>query len=343
MSTIMITGGSGFLGTYVTQRLAERGDRVLIFDAAMPIPSLAALTAPYEQQITYVRGQILDLASIMRCVQQHKVERIFHAAALYDPPYSLEDPAITFQVNVNGTINVLEAARLSGVQRVVQSSSIAVYAPKQYEPINELHPIQLPSTGNPLGPYGASKAAAEIVGMTYYTTNGIDFIGLRNSAIYGYGMRYPMYIKPMVENSISGLPTRFATGGTMQRDYTHVKDIAQAVMKALDIPASALSQRLFNIGSGTMHSASQVAETVRAILPNADIEIGAGLSELEQSDMKARGILDLTAARQQLKYEPQFSLEAGIRDYIEMYRQGISTEMNDVVSPTATPPQSRHA
>src|SRR5258706_2640492 len=154
MSTIMITGGSGFLGTYVTQLLAKRGNHIIIFDAAMPIPALAALT-PYEQQITYVRGQILDLASIIRCVQHYKVERIFHAAALYDPPYSLEDPAITFQVNVNGTINVLEAARLCSVQRVVQSSSIAVYAPRQYEPIDERHPIHIPSAGNPLGPYGA--------------------------------------------------------------------------------------------------------------------------------------------------------------------------------------------
>jgi UDP-glucose 4-epimerase len=323
MSTIMITGGSGFLGTYVAQRLAERGDRVVIFDAVGPIPELAALTVPHENQIVRVRGQILDLASIFRCVQQQKVERIFHAAALYDPPYSLNEPAITFQVNINGTMNVLEAARLLGVQRVVLSSSIAVYAPKQYEPIDERHPIQLPSAGNPLGPYGASKAAAEIVGFTYYSTNGVDFIALRNSAIYGYGMRYPMYIKPMIENSIRGLPTRFATGGDMRRDYTHVKDITQAVLKALDVPGAALTQRAFNVGSGSMHSASQVAEAVRQVLPSADIEIGAGLSELEQSDMRARGMLDLTAARQQLRYEPQFSLEAGIRDYVEMYRRGM--------------------
>jgi UDP-glucose 4-epimerase len=320
MSTIMITGGAGFLGTYVTRMLAERGDRVVIFDAAGTAPELAALTAPFERNIVRVRGQILDLSSLLRCVQQYNVERIFHAAALYDPPYSLEDPAITFQVNVNGTINVLEAARFLGVKRVVQSSSIAVYAPRQYEPINETHPISLPSAGNPLGPYGASKAAAEIVGLTYYSTNGVDFVALRNSAIYGFGMRYPMYIKPMIENSLRKQPTRFASGGDMRRDYTHVKDIAQAVLKALDAPASALTQRVFNIGSGNMHSATQVAETVRSLLPEADIEIAAGLSELEQSDMRARGTLDLTAARQQLKYEPGYSLEAGIRDYIEMFR-----------------------
>lgn len=320
MSTIMITGGAGFLGTYVTRMLAERGDRVVIFDTAGTTPELAVLTAPFEQNIVRVRGQILDLSSVLRCVQQYNVERIFHAAALYDPPYSLEDPAITFQVNVNGTINVLEAARFLGVKRVVHSSSIAVYAPRQYEPINETHPILLPSAGNPLGPYGASKAAAEIVGLTYYSTNGVDFVALRNSAIYGYGMRYPMYIKPMIENSLRKQPTRFASGGDMRRDYTHVRDIAQAVLKALDVPASALTQRVFNIGSGNMHSATQVAETVRSLLPEADIEIAPGLSELEQSDMRARGTLDLTAARQQLKYEPGYSLEAGIRDYIEMFR-----------------------
>jgi UDP-glucose 4-epimerase len=320
MSTIMITGGAGFLGTYVTRMLAERGDRVVIFDAAGTAPELAILTAPFERNIVRVRGQILDLSSVLRCVRQHSVERIFHAAALYDPPYSLEDPAITFQVNVNGTINVLEAARFLGVQRVVQSSSIGVYAPRQYEPIDESHPILLPSAGNPLGAYGASKAAAEIVGMTYYSTNGVDFVALRNSAIYGYGMRYPMYIKPMIENSLRQQPTRFSSGGDMKRDYTHVKDIAQAVLKALDVPAAALTQRVFNIGSGVMHSATQVAETVRALLSNADIEIAPGLSELEESDMRARGTLDLAAARQQLKYEPLYSLEAGIRDYIEMFR-----------------------
>src|SRR5216684_2547552 len=96
MAAIMITGGSGFLGTYVTRELAGCGDRVINFDAVGPAPVLAELTAPFEQQIVFVRGQVLDLAGMLRAVQQHNVERIFHAAALYDPPYSLDEPAITW-------------------------------------------------------------------------------------------------------------------------------------------------------------------------------------------------------------------------------------------------------
>src|SRR6266567_1742715 len=152
MATIMITGGSGFLGTYVTRELAGRGDRVINFDAVGPAPVLAELTAPFAKQIVFVRGQVLDLAGLLRAVQKHKVERIFHAAALYDPPYSLEDPAITFQVNVNGTINVLEAARLCGVQRVVQSSSIAVYAPRNTSPSTSGTPFISPRQAIPLDP-----------------------------------------------------------------------------------------------------------------------------------------------------------------------------------------------
>src|SRR5260370_2972683 len=132
MDAIMITGGSGFMGTYVTRELAGRGDHVINFDAVGPAPVLAELTAPFEKQIVFVRGQVLDLAGLLRAVQKHKVERIFHAAALHDPPYPLQDPALTFHLNSNHTINVLEAARLCSVQRVVQSSSIAVYAPRQY-------------------------------------------------------------------------------------------------------------------------------------------------------------------------------------------------------------------
>src|SRR5260370_16384275 len=135
MAEIMITGGYGFMGTYVTGELAGRGDHVINFDAVGPAPVLAALTAPFEKQIVFVRGQVLDLAGLLRAVQKHKVERIFHAAALYDPPYSLEDPAITFQVNVNGTINVLEAARLCTVPRPAHTTTIAAYAPRHSDPI----------------------------------------------------------------------------------------------------------------------------------------------------------------------------------------------------------------
>ena len=133
-------------------------------------------------------------------------------------------------------------------------------------------------------------------------------------------MRYPMYVKPMVENSVMGLKTVFATGGDMRRDYTYVRDVASAVLLALKAPAG-LSTRIFNISSGErLRKSSEAAETVRNNIPRAQIEIGPGLSELEAGDVRNRGRLSIARAGKDLGYLPRFSLEEGIADYIRQFR-----------------------
>src|SRR5215204_1791924 len=105
--------------------------------------------------------------------------------------------------------------------------------------------------GNPAGHYGTSKMAGEAIGLAYASFQDVDFISLRVTAIYGFGMRSPMYIKPMVENAVRGVPTRFATGGPMKRDYTHVLDCCEAIMRALDAPRWAEGeQRILNVAAG---------------------------------------------------------------------------------------------
>lgn len=318
--TVLITGGSGFIGAYTTAELVRAGHRVVAFDAAPPVWGAAALLDSLPEPPTFVRGDVADVTELQHAIREHDATRIFHAAAIYDPPISMTHPAPCYRVNVGGTINVLEAARSSGIERVVTASSIAVYAARQYEPIDEAHPIATPADGNPLGPYGASKAAAELIGMTYCSTGLVDFIGLRYSGVYGFGMRYPMYVRPFVEHTVDGEPVAFETGGDMPRDYTYVVDVARATVAALFAPTAQLRQRVFNVATGRLTRASELAQVVRQVLPEARIEIGPGLTDYEQSDARMRGTLAVDAAREQLGWEPAHDLAAGITDYAERYR-----------------------
>lgn len=318
--TVLITGGSGFIGAYTTAELMRAGHRVVAYDAAPPVWGAAALLESLPERPSFVRGDVADLSELQAAIREHRATRIFHAAAIYDPPVSITHPAPCYRVNVAGTVNVLEAARSTGIQRVVMASSIAVYAARQYEPIDEAHPIATPADGNPLGPYGASKAAAELIGMTYCSTGLVDFVGLRYSGVYGFGMRYPMYVRPFVESTVDGDPISFETGGDMPRDYTYVVDVARATVAALFVPAAQLRQRVFNVATGRLTRAAELAEIVRGVLPEARIEIGPGLSAYEQSDARMRGALAIDAAREQLGWEPGYDLAAGVRDYAERYR-----------------------
>lgn len=317
-ATVLVTGGAGFIGSYVAAELAGGGHRPVLFDVAPPSWGAAAVLAALPEAPPFVRGDVADLSEVVAALREHRATRIFHAAAVFDPPASMADPAPCYRVNVGGTLNVLEAARLVGVDRVVMASSIAVYAARQYEPIDEVHPISMPPDGNPLGPYGASKAAAELIGLTYTSTGLVDFIGLRYSGVYGFGMRYPMYVRPMVEDTVDGRAVEFETGGDMPRDYTYVVDVARATVAALLAPAP--NQRVFNVATGRLTTASALAEVVRGELPGARIRVGPGLSEYERSDARMRGRLSTDAAREQLGWTPDFDLAAGVRNYAARFR-----------------------
>jgi nucleoside-diphosphate-sugar epimerase len=156
--------------------------------------------------------------------------------------------------------------------------------------------------------------------MAYATFQEVDFLSLRITAIYGFGMRSPMYIKPMVENAVLGRPTRFATGGPMKRDYTHVLDCLDAILLALNAPRLRQGeQRVLNIAAGKACTADEVAATVRRVIPGADIEIGDALTPLEQENVKMRAPLDISAAKRLLGWSPQWPLEQGIRQYAERF------------------------
>jgi nucleoside-diphosphate-sugar epimerase len=324
----MVTGGSGFIGSYVLRRLAERGDQVINFDLREPGPEAAWWLQPVANRIHSVSGGVDSWGDLVAAIKAHKPDAIVHIAAVVNLPLLNERPGLAKDVNFGGTFNVLEAARLSGVSRVVCFSSIAVLPAIQYEPADVNHPVFLATEGPGGGFYAAAKVASEAFCWSYHQAFDLDFIVLRPSAAYGFGQQYPIFIKPMVENSVRGLPTRFDQGREFPRDYTHVADIAQAAVKAVDIPAEKVKDRVFFAATGRpLVTTGQVADVIKELIPGADIEIGSGLSAADLIEIRYRGVLSIDNAREQLGYQPEFAdIKKGVAEYIAWYRQYLAEQ-----------------
>jgi UDP-glucose 4-epimerase len=318
-----VTGGSGFIGTYILRRLAERGDTVINFDIRPPGPAGEWWLGSLADRIQFFPGGIDDLSNILAAVKEHQPDTIIHIAAIVDLAVLNQRHSLAMQVNVGGTLNALEAARLFGLKRVVYFSSIAVLPGLQYEPVDVNHPVLMAQEGPGESFYGAGKVASEAFCWAYRQAFGLDFIILRPSAVYGFGQGFPIFIKPMVENSVRGLPTRFETGREFPRDYTHVDDVAQLAVKAVDIAPEKVQDRVFYGATGQpLVTAGQVAELVKELVPGADIEIGSGLSEQDLVEIRYRGVLSIENAQEQLGFQPRFAdIRDGVADYIATYRR----------------------
>jgi UDP-glucose 4-epimerase len=232
-------------------------------------------------------------------------------------------PYEALRMNTEATLNILEAARVFGLRRVVNFSTIGVLTTRQYEPIDASHPVMSATDGPGTAFYSSSKVAAEAFCWGYWQSFGVDFITIRPSAIYGFGQRSPNFIKPMVEDAVRGLPTRFASGGGVPRDHVHVEDVTQLALLALDIPADRVTDRVFYAATGRPPVTSlQLADVVRRVLPGASIDVATTMEPDDERESRFRGVLSIENARRQLGYEPRFpDLEEGVRQYADTYRR----------------------
>jgi nucleoside-diphosphate-sugar epimerase len=320
---VLVTGGAGFLGGYVVAALANSGHEAFAYDIAPPGADTLAVSPDIGRR--FRSGQINDIARLFDVCRTEKIEAIVHSAGMVGLELSLAQPIATYQTNVMGMVNVCEVARQLGMRRVVYVSSNAAYHKGSGASLTETDPAFSIQVGNPAGHYGTSKMAGEAIGLAYASFQGVDLLALRITAIYGFGMRSPMYIKPMVENSVLGRPTRFETGGRMKRDYTHVLDCADGIVTALQAPRwKDGEQRVINVASGHARTAAEVAQIVRDKIPGADIEIGDDLTPLEEQNVKMRASLDISSAKRLLHWSPKWPLEAGIAEYAETFRRHVS-------------------
>lgn len=314
---IMVVGGSGFLGAHIVRNLADRGDQVLIYDLVPPSGERAWLIKGVKGKVEFERRSVEDLSSLFLVMRDYRIEKVVHCAAILDVSYLNQNPLTALRINVIGTINVLEAARLLQVERVVFASSNGVLTVKQYEPIDENHPVLLPE-GPARGFYGASKVSCEAFGLCYWKYHGLNFIALRPSSFYGVGMQIPLYINPIIEGAVKGESVKLSGGGP--RDYVYINDVVSAFVKALDVEKEGIKGRIFMIGTGRdLVTPAEAARIVKEILPRSEIEVEE--SPPDRDEFKHRGVISIERARRQLGYEPRYSFRAGIEDYIKMYRE----------------------
>lgn len=310
---ILITGGMGVIGSMAAHRFVEEGCRPVIMARHLD----RNLIRPIADKVDIELGDVLDLPRILSIIQSHKITHIVHTAALIGD-LSHKNPPQSVNINVIGTLNILEAARLMKVQRVVYTSAKGVYGNitgeyghPTYKPLTEDYPK------NPVRIYESAKLMSEHMGQFYQRTYGLEFAALRFSQTFGPGKTVAKWggraiVSKIIEDAFAGKPVKIEKGGDQKNDYIYTKDVAQGIYLACT--ASQLHYSAYNIGAGVGIMLQEIAGAVKGLLPDADIEIGPGLNS---SEGPRAAVFDISRAQQDLNFSPRFPIGKAAADYIE--------------------------
>ena len=315
---VLVTGGMGVIGAEACRRFVKDGHRPVIYARSRD----ERLIADILDQVDIEQGDMLDMPRLLHAIKKHKVTHIVHAAGAVGA-VSAANPPAGIQINIMGTVNVLEAARLFDIQRVVYTSAKGVYGPMIGEygsPTYKIVPEDKPK--DPKRIYDMSKLMAENTCLYYAENFGVDVAVLRFATTYGPGKtsRHGAMgvTSAIVERPARGEAFSHPQGGDERDDFVYNKDSALGIYLAT--MAGKLNHRVFNIGSGVGHTLQDFATIIRRHIPDARIDIGPGLNFLRMPWPMA-GIYDISRAREELGYEPQFDLEHGIADYLDALKQ----------------------
>lgn len=252
----LVTGGAGFIGSHIVKQLLAQGQQVTVVDdfSSGTLNNLPA-GAPNLQ---ILKGTILDLAFLKNAAQ--KMDFILHHAALVSVPLSIEHPNETYTINVQGTANVLEAAKTAGVKRVVFASTCAVYGAGSGQPLAENAPL------NPTTPYALSKAQGEELCRSYRQLYGLDSVILRYFNVYGPGQTpggpYSAVIAKFLDCALKHQPFPIESDGQQTRDFIFVQDVARANLWAA---LQAQTGEVYNVGSGVSQSLLSLAKLIEQV------------------------------------------------------------------------------
>ncbi len=310
--SFLVTGGTGLIGSRVIRDLVREGEQVVAYDWFPERDSLERLLGEEEirSRVKIVQGDVTDLSNLLRTIQENNVEKIIHEAALLTPEVKV-NPSLAVRVNIEGTINVFEAARILGLKKVVWASTISVFGPAEKHP-EEYIPNDAPHY--PRSVYVATKSFNEVAATHYFNEYGVDITGIRYSFTYGVGHRRgtnTRIIQQVIYDPALGKPSRVENADSTM-GWIYVDDSARATVLASKVPNT--KTRAYTI-HGDTRSVREVADYVRQLLPGADITLlpGANIGETFKCDTRL--------VEEEIGYHPQWSLQQGIKETINLIRQ----------------------
>ncbi|HEY5657561.1 MAG TPA: SDR family oxidoreductase [Myxococcota bacterium] len=303
----LVTGGAGFIGSHLVERLVADGWRVRVLDDFST--GREAHLAEVVGKIDLVRGDVRDARSVEEAVRG--VEVVFHQAAIPSVPLSVAEPLRTQAVNVEGTLRVLEAARRGGVRRVVFAASCAAYGDAPELPKRESLPP------HPRSPYALQKYTAEVYCRLYAELHGLETVALRYFNVYGPRQDpdgdYAAVIPKFVTACLAGLPPRIYGDGEQTRDFVMVDDVVRANLLAAD--AAGASGAVCNVASGRRTSLN---ELLALVLAHTGVGVQAVYDPPRPGDVRD-SVACLDRAREVLGYAPGVAIEEGLRRTVEHF------------------------
>lgn len=304
---ILVTGGAGFIGSHIVRGLIQEGADVIIYDTLQQgnVELLKKLRFP-DTEPKIVLGDITDFARVFQTLKKYEVKKIIHAAAITVIPTAVENPSLAFNVNTVGTFNLLEAGRILDLEKFVHISSASAYGDYQYTPVDEKHPLDAKDI------YGATKAAADRIAMSYYRTYDIPVTIIRTTAVYGPGDLENRVVKQFVEKALEGISLDLHGGGEQRRDFTYVKDVAKALILALN--SYKANGVVFNISSMPDYTIKELAEIIREFIPDTKVEV-IGARGIDTR----KGKFDTSKAKNVLGYVNEYDLRRGVKETIKWF------------------------
>ena len=303
----LVTGGAGFIGSNTVDELVRRGHGVTVLDdlSAGKEVNLEKV----RQQITFIRGSITDREAVEKACRG--ADYVLHLAARTSVPRSVKQPLETNQINVDGTLNVLVAARDAGVRRVVFASSSSIYGDTPALPKHEGMPPA------PISPYGVTKLVGELYGRVFHRTYGLDFVALRYFNVFGPrqdpGSPYSGVLSLFIAAMRNGGEPNVFGDGEQSRDFTFVQNVVTANIQACETPG--IGGRAFNLGTGGRYTLNYTLQLLEGFAGRPAKAKHGPPREGDIHDSQA----DISLAAQSFGYKPQVDFEEGLRNTWDWY------------------------